>query len=193
MVKKIYRPVGPVPSLPIKIDSIIKRYFNKYRELNELPPIIVGKIKGKLARNMPKTLKHYEGKGIRLIGRPDDFFKLEDGNIVPLDHKTASKPPEWVHSSHKLQLDVYSYLLRTNGYKTVNKAFLAFYCPDECDLHQGLIIKCTLLEVETNPGRIKGLVEKAYTILTGEIPENAANCEYCKWKDETLMFGVRSH
>jgi hypothetical protein len=185
-VKKISRPLGPVPSIPIKMDSIIKHYFNKYRELGELPPIVVGKVTGRLAEDMPKTLKHNVRNGIWLIGKPDDFLELEDGSIVPFDHKTASKPPEWVHSAYQLQLDVYSYLLQVNGYKTVNKAFVAFYCPDYCDLHEGMIINCTVIEVETDHVRVEKLVEKAYEVLNREMPEYGENCDFCRWKNETL-------
>lgn len=53
MVKKIYRPMGPMSSIPIKMDSIIKHYFNKYRDLGQLPPIIEGKVTGWLAIGMP--------------------------------------------------------------------------------------------------------------------------------------------
>ena len=31
MVKKIKRPMGPMSSIPIKMDSIIKHYFDRYR------------------------------------------------------------------------------------------------------------------------------------------------------------------
>lgn len=154
------------------MDSIIKHYFNKYRELGELPPIIEGKVKGRLAVDMPKTLKHDEGDGISLMGRPDDYVEMEDGNIVAFDHKTRSKPPEKIHSSYRLQLDVYSYLLKVNEYDTVDKAFLAFYCPDESEIHEGMAINCKIVEMKTNPARVKKLVEKAYNILNGEMPES---------------------
>jgi hypothetical protein len=45
-VKGIKRPSGPMSSIPIKMDSIIKKYFQKYREKGELPPIIKGKLMG---------------------------------------------------------------------------------------------------------------------------------------------------
>ena len=155
LVKKINRPPTPMPSLPIKVDSIIKHYFNKYRDLEELPPIIIGKITGKLAQEMPKTLKHDEGNGITLMGRPDEYIELTDGNLVAFDHKTKSKASESVHSAYKLQLDVYSYLLKVNGYNTTNKAFLAYYYPNDCDLHNGMPFNCQIMEVNANPERVK--------------------------------------
>jgi len=184
MIKKIKRPSGPMSSIPIKMDSIIKNYFNRYREQNELPPILKGKIIGRLAVDMPKTLTYHENNGITLWGRPDEYFELEDKNIVAFDHKTKSKAPENVHSSYKLQLNVYSYLLKAMGYKTTNKAYLAFYYPDDCELHNGMCIHSTVIEVKTNPDHAKELINKAYNVLNGPMPKHGDNCEYCKWKEE---------
>ena len=100
LVKKIKRPTGPIPSIPIKMDSIIKHYFNRYREQGILPPIIAGQITGRLPEDIPKTLKYEEENGVLLWGRPDDYFELEDGNIVAFDHKTKSKPPEKIHKAY---------------------------------------------------------------------------------------------
>lgn len=183
-IRKIKRPAGPMSSIPIKMDSIIKHYFNKYRELNELPPIIQGKIFGKLAVDMPKTLKYEEENGITLWGRPDEYFELEDKNIVAFDHKTKSKAPDNIHSSYKLQLNVYSYLLKAMGYKTTNRAYLAFYYPDDCELHNGMCIHCSVIEMKTNPSHAKNLVVKAYKVLNGPMPKPSDNCEYCKWVEE---------
>lgn len=90
-VQGIKRPAGPMASIAIKMDSIIKHYFDRYREQNKLPPIIEEKVKGKLPKNMPKTLYCKESAAIALMGRPDDYLELEDGCIVALDHKTKSK------------------------------------------------------------------------------------------------------
>jgi len=94
-----------------------------------LPPIIEGKVTGRLAVGMPKTLKYELNNGIIVWGRPDDYLKLEDSNIVAFDHKTKSKAPESVHPSYQLQLDVYSFLLKAMGCETTDKAYLAFYYP----------------------------------------------------------------
>ena len=56
MVKKINRPMDPMSSIPIKMDSIIKHYFNKYRDVGQLPPIIENKVFGWLAVSMPKNI-----------------------------------------------------------------------------------------------------------------------------------------
>ena len=79
-------------------------------------------------------------------------------------------------------MDVYSYLLKAMGYDTTNKAYLAFYYPDECELHKGMPFNCTVIEVKTNHSRINKLIDKAHSILSGELPDSNENCEYCMYK-----------
>ncbi|MHA2430395.1 MAG: hypothetical protein ACXACC_05095 [Promethearchaeota archaeon] len=72
-------------------------------------------------------------------------------------------------------------------YDTTNKAYLAFYYPDECELHQGMPFNCTIIEVKTNPSKVEKIIDKAVTILNDEIPDSNKNCEYCKWKEYSLL------
>jgi len=181
IVKKISRPRGPMSSIPIKMDSIIKKYFDKYRERNELPPIIKGNISGKLPKDMPATLYHMENSRVKLMGRPDEYLEVDKGFIVPFDHKTKSKPPETPHPAYQLQLDVYSYLLKKNGYSTTNIGYLAFYYPCDCDLHDGLDMHCKVLKVRTSFVRVQRLLRKAENILEGEEPDNSYDCPFCEW------------
>jgi hypothetical protein len=181
MINNLKRPSGPMSSIPIKMDSIIKHYYNTYRTQNELPPILNGQINGQLAVNMPVTLQWQVEKGIILWGRPDDYFLFQSGATVPFDHKTKSKIPDEVHPAYQLQLDVYSYLLRMNGYKTMNKGILAFYCPDDGDLHNGMTLRCTIRQVITDPNHTISMIRQARNILNKPIPEPGDHCEYCKW------------
>lgn len=181
MVKKIKRPSGPVSSIPVKMDSIIKHYFDNYRSRGELPPLVHGQVQGTLPIGMPKSLKYDVGNGIVLWGRPDDYLEDYEGRMAPFDHKTRSRSPDTVHDSYRLQLDVYSYLLRMNGYNTSDKGFIAYYCPDDSDLHDGMRIHCKVIEVAINLGSVDTLILKACDILNGAIPDSGLDCEYCKW------------
>ena len=182
VVRKIDRPSGPMSSIPIKMDSIIKRYFDRYRKLKKPPPILNGKVRGLLPIGMPKTL-YAECNNIVLKGLPDEYMQLKDKSIVPFDHKTKSKPPDSIHTSYQLQMDVYSFLLKKNGYKTANRAFLAFYYPEHCEVHSGLDIRCKVIEVRTDSGRVQHLLEKAARILKGKLPAAGKECEYCRWRE----------
>lgn len=170
-------------SIPIKMDSIIKKYFDNYRKKGILPPMIEGKIKGLLPLDMPKTL-YYKDKerGIKLKGLPDEYLQTEEGFIVPFDHKTKSKAPEETHPSYQLQLDCYTFLLEANGYKTKNFGYLAYYHPEQCELHNGMDVQVAIIKVKTNPERVKKALKKASEILNGKLPKVNGTCEYCTWK-----------
>jgi len=185
MTKNIKRPSGPMSSIPIKMDSIIKHYFNCYRG-NQLPPILNGQINGRLAVGMPFTLRSDVGNGIVLWGRPDDYIEFEDSTVVVLDHKTASKTPTVVHPSYKLQMSIYSYLLKEMGYKTTNKAYLAYFTPDDCDLCNGMKINCSIIEVITDLSHVSNLLNKAHEILSGTMPESGEHCEFCRWAKDVI-------
>lgn len=186
MKRNIKRPTGPMSSIPIKMDSIIKNYFNRYRGSNQLPPILNGGINGRLAINMPKTLKCTLNDGFELWGRPDDYLEINRGNIVPLDHKTRSNEPYGIHPAYQLQIDVYSYLLRAMGYCTLNKAYLSFFYPSECDLHNGLPFYCKIVELETNPFYVFRIIKEAFKVLKEPIPDPGTKCGYCRWKVESV-------
>ena len=188
MDKKIKRPRGPWASIPLKMDRIIKGYFNKYRYQHQLPPMIKGKIPGHLAIDMPRKLNVPLYNGFSVCGKPDDYLTLDDGSIVVLDHKTKSQAPVSVHKAYELQMNVYSYLLERMGYKTVDRAYLAYYYPSDCDLHNGMPFSCKVIEQKTNPLDAIKIIGKAFKVLSGEIPEPDENCEYCKWNQEFTKF-----
>lgn len=180
--KNIKRPEGPMAGVLTKMDSIVKHYFEKYRDKGELPPIIKGKVKGRLAKGMPKTLYYTFGDFV-VRGLPDDYLELDDNVIVPLDHKTSrGKSAEETHKAHVLQMDVYSFLLKVNNYKTTNKAYLAYYYPDDCDIHDGLDICCTVTEIKTNPDNAKKIIDDAIKVLNGKMPNPSSECGFCKWR-----------
>ena len=181
VMKGVDKPSMPPASIIMKIDSILKKYFDKYRELNVLPPIIAGQANGKLPKEMPHTLYYQENETLMVVGKPDDYFELADGSIVPFDHKTRSSPPVSTHSAHQLQMDVYSYLLEKNGYKTTEIAYLAYYYPSDCDVHDGLSMDCKVVEVKTSIERAKTLIKKAIQVIEGEAPEPNKECKYCNW------------
>jgi hypothetical protein len=170
-----------MPSFVNRFDAIVKNYFDGYRVLGELPPIIAGQIKGKLPQGMPKVLRNEEENGIVVWGKPDDYVKFEGGETVVFDHKTRAESPNNVHPAHQLQMDVYSYLLKMNGYRTTSKALIGYYFPNDSDLHNGLHMSCTVVELTTDPDHVKDLLVRASDVLNGPTPNPGIDCEYCKW------------
>ncbi len=181
MNKDVERPGGPMAGVLTKMDSVIKHYFDKYRDGDSLPPIIRGKVDGRLAKNMPKTLYFNDGD-VTVSGVPDDYIEI-DGAVVPLDHKVSrGKSAEETHRAYILQLDFYCFLIKVNGYKIRNEGYLAYYYPDDCDLHDGVDICCNVVKLRTDPARAKRILDKAVKLLEGDMPKPSAECEFCKYR-----------
>lgn len=150
---------------------------------NELPPILNGQLKGRLAVNMPRTLRFEMENDIILLARPDDYIEQQDG-INPIDHKTASKAPTDVHPAYTLQMSTYSFILKEMGFKS-SKGYLIYYHPLDCVLHDGMLLVCSVIEVNMeNQDDIKQLISRAVDVLNGPIPERGENCQYCTWIEQ---------
>lgn len=197
--KGIKRPRGIFPSLPGGMDTVIKGYFDKYRLKNELPPEIKGKIPGKLFsdlatlekwRNWQTSNLCYEDKNSNAIlrGALDDCI-VENDCYIPLDYKTRgselnSDPREYYQN----QLDCYTLMLNSSGYKTKGLAYLIYYWPEETKEDGIVKFHVEPIKIETYIESAKDIVKKAATLLSSKIPEPSNQCEYCslvvKRKDE---------
>ena len=189
-VKRIKRPRGIFPSLPGGMDLVIKKYFDKYRLNNELPPEVQGKVAGKLFTNLATLEKwrnwrnsdlRYEDKSSNatLIGALDDCL-VENGCYIPLDYKTrGSALKDDPRKYYQNQLDCYCLMLESCGFKTKGLAYLLYYWPEE--VRQDSVVKFHVepIKIETNIESAKRIVKDAAALLASPIPKSSANCEYC--------------
>jgi hypothetical protein len=163
---------------------VIKEYFNRYRQKGVLPPLLEGRIQGKLAK-IPLNLNYIdESSQLKIVGRLDECIESNDGALVPLDHKTRAKIPEGVSYSrnyYQTQADTYSLLLQRNGYKTDNKAYIVYYSPSPGELHEGFPFQVEIHCIDTQPETAYVLYREAQQCLGGGIPDFNENCEFCKW------------
>ncbi len=188
---KISRPRGIFPTLPSGMDSVIKQYFNRYRKMGILPPLIADKISGRLAEISLNLSYLDEGLDLKITGRLDDCLQIEDGSLVPLDHKTrASLPdnPAYSQNYYQTQMDTYSLLLQKNGHLTKNLAYIVYYSPQPGELHNGIPFAVEVHQIRTYPDRTHGLYKKAKICLENEIPAPSESCEFCKWKAQADRF-----
>lgn len=190
MIKKgIARPSGPFPSLPSGMDSVIKKYFDRYRGKKELPPILKNKIKGRLALAMPKTLYFHDDSGYILHGRPDEYVELPGQLIAALDHKTRASAPKELLPVYKNQLDIYDFLLAKNDYPTAGKAYLVYYHPALGELHEGFPFETTIKEIKTEPEFAEELFYKAIELLEQNAPPPShGECRFCRWAEQLKSF-----
>ncbi|MBI4114244.1 MAG: PD-(D/E)XK nuclease family protein [Candidatus Niyogibacteria bacterium] len=192
--ENIHRPQGPFPSLPGGMDLVIKDYFDTYRDGKNVPPEIVGKVRGVLFPNLPilntwrnwRTGLRYEDKKLdaALSGALDDC--LQDGNVfIPLDYKTrGSAPKEDGHIFYQGQLNAYTFLLEENGYKTDETAYLVYYYPLKVEQAGKVMFAVEPKEIKTSKEDAKKEFEAAVKVLRGSIPKKHTKCAYCNWNSD---------
>lgn len=187
--KRIERPRGPFPSLPSGIDRVLKAYFDTYRKRGMLPPLMQGKLDGKLATNA-LTLGFNDARlKTRLLGKLDDCLTLADQRLAPLDHKTRASSPDSVGYTmkyYKFQMDVYTLLLERNGHPTSRTAYVVYYFPVGGELHNGFPFEVTVHKIATNPDAAYEVFTAGCRCLAGSIPPPGEACEFCRWAEATV-------
>lgn len=189
--RNIKRPRGIFPSLPSGMDLVIKAYFDKYRIKGNLPPEIIGKVKGRLFadtkiigkwRSWKDTNLIYEDNSLNatLSGVLDDCL-IYDNFYIPLDYKTrGSELIEDPRKYYQTQLDCYCLILESSGFKTNGLAYLLYFWPTEV-MENGIVkFKVEPIRVETNIESAKVKFRNAVICLGQEMPLASLNCEYCK-------------
>ena len=184
MKKGLQRPRGPFPSLPTGMDTVLKRYFEQYRRRGTLPPLVDGKLKGRLITEGLSLGYTDPTLQARLFGRLDDCLVLEDGSHAPLDHKTRASAPDGVRYTetyYLFQMNVYSLLLERNGYPISRTAYVVYYYPLEGALHDGFPFGVTIHRVTTNPEAAYATFKAARQALERSLPPPADACAFCQW------------
>ncbi len=185
--KGIRQPEGIVSRLANRFDKVIKNYFDIYREIRELPPMIEGQVDGKLENPFTETyFYHYDDK-YGLYGKLDDCLETSDGRHTPIDHKTSSSDPRQREtlSAYQSQLDAYSFLLELNKKKTSGLGHLIYFYPQEGDkLHDGFPMLVFVQTLKTNPENTRKDLLKAIEILEGDMPFPSKDCPFCSWYDK---------
>ncbi|RMD66965.1 hypothetical protein D6817_02875 [Candidatus Pacearchaeota archaeon] len=184
------RPEGIFSSLPAGMDRILKRHFDNFRDNNLLPPelqkekecrgmsLFPDKELLTKWRNNRQGLSWQDSDGNILRGAIDNLL-VHKNKLVVLDYKTRGyELKENTHEHYQLQLDVYNFLLRKNGYPTENFAFLLFYVPSEVRSDGAVVFKTTLKKMQVDARRAEKVWQAALRFLAGECPREV--CEWCE-------------
>jgi len=81
-------------------------------------------------------------------------------------------------------MDIYNFLLRKNGWKTEDYAYLIFYHPLKVREQGDVVFNVDLVRMEISVENAMRIFRAALDLLEGEMPEPAEDCEYCKWVDK---------
>lgn len=196
--KKIRRPPSPMSQLPNRIEDQILNRFKKFRDKGELPPELKGiKNKGLINSDLHKEWKN---KGISfaydddivIMGKLDDV--LEGNNkLLVLDYKTAGKSPEKCTLEHfkedivkydyQMQVDLYNYILRSNGMNTEDYSCFLFIYIESMDENGKIKLGNKLIRINSNLKRVEQVIKEAKEILEKNVPP-IGKCEHCKGIEE---------
>jgi hypothetical protein len=184
IVKNIKRPAGIFPSLPSGMDGILKVHFDKFMEKGELPPEIKelkgcmlfnDKEKLKIWRSNFKGIQHTEGD-FMLRGAVDNIL-VKGKKLIVLDYKTRGFPlKDDTHEHYRVQMDLYNFLLRKNGYDTEDYSYLLFYYPNRVNDNGEVVFDTKLVKINVGDG--EKVFKKAIKLIKGEEPKE--KCEWCK-------------
>jgi hypothetical protein len=180
----IRQPEGIVSRLANRFDGVIKQYFDLYRTTGELPPLIGGKVTGKL--ESPFQEKYFLNLDAHygVFGKLDECLVDAEGRHSPFDHKTSSSDPRGkdLIPAYQTQLDTYAMLLESNRKPTSGKGHLLYFFPDHGDrLHEGFPMVIHLVTLPTDPDRAKKKFEHAIGVLEGPKPDSSPECPFCAW------------
>ena len=197
----IKRPPPYPYALNTAVDILLKQEFDKYRKKKELHPLLVANnIPAKLFPNQKlldewrsnfKGLRYYDAElDATLFGAVDDILEFSDGRLAPLDYKSTGSKVATIYDRFQLQMDVYTFLLEKNGYKTVRKGCLAFYVVDkENGFIDRLPFKKEIHMINTDPSYVQGLFKEAVELLRKDgPPAHSQDCKFGQWLNQAKQF-----
>lgn len=183
--KGIRQPEGIVSRLANRFDVVLKNYFDIYREIGEIPPLVDGKLEGKLQN--PFQEKYYVDIDLnyKFYGKLDECLINTQGKLVPVDFKTSSSDPREKEtlSAYHAQIDAYLFALKKSGKRVADYGYLVYVFPDKGKLHEGFPMIIHVTKLAGNPERTEQRISKAISVLEGKIPEPSPSCEFCNWHD----------
>lgn len=189
--KNISRPAAIYPSLPYGIDKVLKERFDFFRSQNKLPlelrslgsefflcehPLLT------LWKDNRQGLRWIDPQGNMLLGAVDDI--LQQGNkLIILEYVTRGfELKEDTVSYYQDQVNLYTYLLRKNGFETENYAYVLFYYPKGVNWRGDVWFHKKLEKVPVSLEAAEKLFHQALEILNQDLPLSSKECEFCRWK-----------
>lgn len=190
----IRRPPPYPYALNSAVDTLLKEEFDEYRSKNEAHPLLIEhNIPAKLFTNQSllnqwrsnfSGIRYYDSQiNATLFGAVDDVLEFEDGKLAPLDYKSTGSKVANVYDRFQIQMDIYTYLLEKNGFKTPRKGYLAFYIVDkENGFIDRLPFRKELHTIDTNPDDVYDLFKEAVSVLRmAAPPSHNPDCKFSQW------------
>jgi len=196
--KGVRRPEVAFPSLPSGMDKILKEHFDRFMSKGLLPPELMAQecIKGKcklfsdkeklkIWRNNLKGISYLDPKSKVILRGAVDNILVKGSKLIVLDYKTRGYPVKEDTAAHyELQMNIYNYLLRKNGFNTEDFGYLLFYYPKEVLSAGEVIFDTELVTMRVDVSSAEKVFKKAVKCLEGDIPKSSKECKFCSYIDK---------
>jgi len=197
----IKRPPPYPYALNSAVDILLKEEFDKYRKKKEIHPLLaINNIPAKLFpdqklldewRNNFKGIRYYDAEvDATLFGAVDDVLEFSEGKLAPLDYKSTGSKVANVYDRFQIQMDIYTFLLEKNGYKTLGKGFLAFYVVDkENGFIDRLPFKKEIHAIDTDTAYVEKTFREAVSLLRKDAPPpHSGDCKFGQYLKDAKNF-----
>lgn len=182
--KGIRQPEGIVSRLANRFDTVMKNYFSIFRSTGKLPPMVEGKLEGRLQNPFVEKYFIQVNNKYGFYGKLDECLINSKGELIPIDFKTASSDPREKEtlSAYQSQIDAYLFLLKENGNKITEYGYLVYLYPDMGqNLHDGFPMIVHVKKITGKPERTIPKINHAIEVLEKQLPQANPECNFCRW------------
>jgi hypothetical protein len=182
--KGIRQPEGIVSRLANRFDVVLKNYFDGFRNTGNLPPLVEGKLEGKLQNPFQEKYFVRINDKFGFFGKLDECLVNDKGDHIPVDFKTASSDPREKEtlSAYQSQIDDYIFLLKEQHYTVAGFGYLVYVFPDMgSKLHDNFPMIIHITKLSGDPEKTKSRIENAIMVLDNPMPNPHESCPFCNW------------
>lgn len=188
--KGIRQPEGIVSRLANRFDIVLKNYFDSFRSTGELPPLVTGKLEGKLQSPFREKYFVTVDDNYGFFGKLDECLVNDNGEHIPVDFKTSSSDPREKETlaAYQSQIDSYIFIVRESGLKVAGYGYLVYVYPDQShELQNGFPMIIHVTKITGNPQNTIHRITNAINVLEKKMPSPKLECPFCNWYEKIKL------
>ncbi|MFH0890555.1 MAG: PD-(D/E)XK nuclease family protein [Candidatus Liptonbacteria bacterium] len=198
---KIKRPPPAPYTINSAIDYLLKQEFDVYRKTGKPHPIMVKAGIDAIPYDSPHmdvwrhnftgVQHHHRESDFTVFGAVDDVWINPAEELMVVDYKATGAKEHKIHEGYPVQMEIYQWLLRQNGYKVSPIGYFVFARVSKQDGFAGnlangqkaLNFDIFVEPLEGNSDWIPDALLKARQVYDSEeLPEPSPECEYCAYR-----------
>lgn len=207
----VSRPSMPGFSLNNAVDELLKKEFNIHRAKNQTHPLMSAYGIDAVPFDDPRMDEWRDAlrRGITYLHKPtnllitggiDDVWIKPDGELIIVDYKATSTIKEislddQYKQGYKLQMEVYQWLFRQNGFKVSSTGYFVF-CNGKTDraaFDGKLEFDISIIPYVGKDAWVEKVLFDIHKCLMSEkLPASRSTCDYCQYRNGAKQFEVNN-